>query len=218
VWDNSNGADIVGATSTGITGAAYEMVTREFTAPAGCVSVRVYFYCPPVNGGIAYFDASEVRRMDGFLGDEGTILAWAKVANAGVWTDGTKRDIANVYVNGDNYVSIHRSTVDARLNLYYKAGGVAEALTMTPLADVDFMPLAITWNKSGDAVKIYKDGAQVGATATGLGVWVGNLSVGNTTIGASSTIPADVWSGNIGPVALWNQALTADQIAYLSTV
>lgn len=56
IRDATAGADIVAVVTTGVEGATYTEVTREFTAPAGCASVEVYLYCPGTNGGIAYFD------------------------------------------------------------------------------------------------------------------------------------------------------------------
>jgi len=56
VYDVTHAADIISSTSTGVTGAVYTLVAVPFTAPAGCVTVRVYLRCPLLNGGICYFD------------------------------------------------------------------------------------------------------------------------------------------------------------------
>jgi hypothetical protein len=71
---------------------------------------------------------------------------------------------------------------------------------------------------SGDIISYYLNGASAGTADTGLGTWVGDLDSTATILGASVDTPSDVWSGEIGPAALWNKALTADQIAYLSKV
>ena len=56
VYDNTNSADIIGVTSTGVTSTSWTEVIANYTVPAGCVSVYVVFYCPATNGGIAWFD------------------------------------------------------------------------------------------------------------------------------------------------------------------
>lgn len=57
VYDVTNAAYIIAATSTGVTAAAYSSMTVEFVAPVDCVSARLELWCPSTNGGIAYFDA-----------------------------------------------------------------------------------------------------------------------------------------------------------------
>ncbi len=101
IYDISNSLDIVAPVTTGVTGAAYAAVVKEFTAPAGCTSVQLQLWCSNTNTGITYYDACEVRRLDGFSGDEGTLLAWARVANAGVWADGILRYIYSFRVDNN---------------------------------------------------------------------------------------------------------------------
>jgi hypothetical protein len=60
IYDASNSGDITAKTATAITGTAYTQVTKEFTAPASCISVRIDLWCPSTNTGVAYFDAIEV--------------------------------------------------------------------------------------------------------------------------------------------------------------
>ena len=49
IYDVTNSADIVATSSTGVTGTTYTLVEDDFTAPASCMRVRVYFYCPSTN-------------------------------------------------------------------------------------------------------------------------------------------------------------------------
>lgn len=63
LYDNTNSAYILTPTTTGVAGATYTAVVYEFTAPAGCTSVSIYVGCPTTAGGIAYFDACEVRAL-----------------------------------------------------------------------------------------------------------------------------------------------------------
>jgi len=56
IKDQTNGTNIVASQSTGVTGTSYEQVTWFFEVPATCTSVRIFFECPSVNGGICYYD------------------------------------------------------------------------------------------------------------------------------------------------------------------
>ena len=215
IYDITNGAYITPITSTGITAAAWGMVAPQCTIPAGCISARVEYWCPPVNGGVCYFDAGEFRRMDGFLGDEGTILIPAQVANVGVWTDGLARKIAMFFVDANNYVGIGRTFTNNTIGFDYVAGGIAEGQVTGSLSSVGFVPYAITWSKAADSVDYYIAGLASGSADTGLGTWAGNLLSTRVVIGATSTTPLTVWSGSIGPVALWSAALSADEVRYL---
>ncbi len=219
VWDIPNGRDIIPATTTGVTGAAWGMSSIEFTAPAGCTTIYLYLWCPPVNGGVCYFDAMELRRMDGFLGDQGTIIVPAQVANVGVWTDGIARQIIQVGVDGPNYLFIRKTGNNNEIQFHYRAGGILELQVTAGLANIDFASYGMTWDVAAGAtgeVRYYIRGVPSGAMDVGLSTWVGDLSNTQVVIGASTTVPANVWSGNIGPVPVWNKALTADQMAYLS--
>ena len=83
------------------------------------------------------------------------------------------------------------------------------------------MQVGIAWDISAGAtgeLMLYYNGVQAGATQVGLGTWVGDLLNIRTTLGATSTVPIGVHSGNIGPVLLYNEAKTPAEIAYLSTV
>ena len=149
-----------------------------------------------------------------FEGAEGTLLAWAKVDD---WEDSTARGMWRFRVDSSNYVVVQRTATNNLIRFQYTAGGTIKTIDDTSITDAAFHAWAITWSKSGDAVSAYVGGSQSGSAATGLGTWVGNLGATTSVIGALVTTPSNVWSGPIGPVALWNKALTAAQIAYLST-
>ena len=64
IRDVTGAADIVAQAATGVTGAAYVEFLKEFTTPAGCVSVAIYLYCPGTNTGIVYFDATNAVAVE----------------------------------------------------------------------------------------------------------------------------------------------------------
>jgi len=221
LYDVTNTNLITGVTSTGVTAAAWGMVAHEYTVPVGCVLARLYLFCPPVNGGVAYFDACEDRRMNGFLGDKGTIIVPAQVANVGVWTDGLNRHIVTLYsAVAGNYVFIRSGVGNNLLEFRYSAGAVAETVNRAATAELGFMVLGITWDISAGAtgqVIAYYQGVQVGAIQTALGTWIGDIQAVQCIVGGYSTVPQLIWSGNIGPVLTFNEAKSPAEMLYLST-
>ncbi len=216
IRDVSNSADIVALTSTGVAGTTFTAVTVAFTAPAGCSSVGITFQCPATDTGDAYFDSSEVRSADGFDGDEGTIAAWAKAADADVWTDATVRYIMDLRVDGNNVARMYKHSNDGLLLYEYVADSVVEQGAQASFTSTDFFHMAMTWSAAGDVVRYYIDGASASTDDTVLGTWIGDLSSSLVCVGAISTVPSDVWDGEIAHAALWNTPLTAAQIASLA--
>lgn len=219
IYDITNGAYITPITSTGITAAAWGMVAAQYTVPVGCVSVRKEYWCPPVNGGICYFDASEDRRANAFLGDRGTIIVPAQVANVGVWTDATIRAGFFTRVDAANVVSIGRVAANNTIQFQYSSGGVLLLQTTGGLVNLDFAFYGMTWDIAAGAtgeVRYYIGGVPSGATDIGLGTWVGDLNVGLTRIGAIGG--GSFWSGSIGPVPAWSTALTPAAMAYVGVL
>jgi hypothetical protein len=174
----------------------------------------------------ALFDGSTSRGnvySAGFAGafnnQEGTFAIWFRVAAVGVWTDGINRRLVRLAVDANNQVYINKSASNNALDLIYQAGGTAKGVSPATFAgNIGWNHLALTWSKSGDAVKAYVNGAQSGATATGLGVWAGALAATTTVLGAFVTTPSNVFSGMLAHPAVWSTPLSAAQIAQIATV
>ncbi len=149
-----------------------------------------------------------------FNPNEGTMVAWAKVSGAGMWTDATTRRIVFAgFDNSTNLIGIYKGSSNNTLGVSYIAGSVAKSV-FTTTSSTDWMQIVITWSKSNDQVIAYFNGTQSGSTLTGLGTWSGNLSSTNTEIGANAS-GLNPWSGLINDVRLYNSALTPTQIANL---
>lgn len=134
-----------------------------------------------------------------FSGAEGGVIARAKVANAGVWTDAANRYLFQIQVDASNLVYIGSPTTNNRVYYYYTAGGTAESGTKTSATETGFFTVGISWSKTGDAVDYYYDGSASGlAQSTGLGTWAGALSSTKCVIGAGNTTPAAQWHGWVG--------------------
>lgn len=61
IYDITNGVPIVSVTSTGIVGTTYAQITKRFTVPALCTTIRIQFYPAATDTAIAYFDDCTFR-------------------------------------------------------------------------------------------------------------------------------------------------------------
>jgi len=154
-----------------------------------------------------------------FDGGEGTVLIWAKVRAASVWSDASNRYPFFYQVDANNRVYLQKSSVTDRLDFYYVAGGVTEFRPVSGHSPVGWSCYAISWSKTADEVKCYIDGVQQGATMTGLGTWAGSLDSDKCNIGAiGAASPSGVYDGYLANHALWDAPLTSAQIEVISKV
>lgn len=147
---------------------------------------------------------------------KGTMFCWAKMANAGVWTDGVSRILFEIGVDANNRIFFNKSAANNRFDMFYNAGGVSKQIVKSSFSPMDFFSMALTWDKVADQVKSYIGGVQNGATLTGLGVWVGALAAGFTAIADFNS--AGSGNNHLGleaHVAVWNEVLTDDENAII---
>lgn len=151
-----------------------------------------------------------------FDGAAGTLAIWLKVRAAGVWTDGVSRIGLSFGADANNRIYFNKPTVNNRFDMFYAAGGTIEQSANTSFSPTRWIHALVTWDKAADEVKFYLDGAQVGATFTGLGVFAGALANGFTAIGNfTQSGGAFFWDGYAKYAAAWNRALTAAEVAAL---
>ena len=215
IWNGSLGEWLTAETATGVTGETYTMVDVEFTIPALTTSLSMGLYCPDTDGGVAYFDTVSLRRTDipTFDPHEGTILTWAKVPD---WTDGIISWPVYLGVDAfENAIAISKRDTNNAIQFDYFAK-TTETISKTSVSETGFMALGMSWSLSGDAVKGYYNGVQEGSTQTGLGVFSGQLASNRTLLGARTSTPTQPFTGNEAHAQIYNKALSADEIAYLS--
>ena len=217
IYDNTNAADIVALAATGVTAAAYSKIDVDFTAPASCVQVSIRFYCSATAAHDSYFDTTSLRRTDipTFDPHEGSILAWAKITN---WADGVAGYLLYLSADANNYMLVRKAAANNQVDFIYDANAVIESQAATALTYSGLTPYGITWSLSGDKVIYYIGGVQVGATDTTLGVFTGNLGAAATVLGASATVPSNVFDGNLAHGILSNTAWDADEMKYLMSL
>lgn len=151
-----------------------------------------------------------------FSGAAGSYLVFAAVSAAGVWTDGTARYIVEVNVDNSNRVSILRSTTNNTMTLAYRGGNVLKQVSPGSLNSTGFIHYGLTWDTAADQVKAFLNGAQSGATVTGLTPYAGTTAV--SLIGAQTATPISVWSGTIAHMLVLNRAATPSEVAAAAVI
>lgn len=169
------------------------------------------------NGTTSYCNIYSASLATAWNGGEFTLAFWFRVATAGIWVDGAVRRAMQIRVDANNLVLIAKSNSNNTLQASYVAGGTSKTVGATT-SSVEWLYAAVTVSKTPDQFIFYLNGTQIGSTQTALGAWTGALDSTLCNIGATNTTPANVWSGLIAHVALWNTPLSATQIATLATV
>jgi hypothetical protein len=148
---------------------------------------------------------------------EGTVLTWAKVSGAGVWSDGGNRQLFYTKYDTTNQLMIRKSTSENELYFYTRMGGTVKAVQVS-LSTVDWFCAAVTWSKTANQVKAFVNGVQQGSTQTGLGTWNPANLIACWFIGSANSSPANVWDGNLAHQAIFDRALAPAELLDLAGV
>ena len=192
-------------TYTGVT------LADDNTGPFGTPAPRY----DGVNDYLNVLTAALIAALDG---DEGTFAMWVRMANAGVWTDGTNRFGVWWAVPGnDDYISMGKP-VNNTWRMRYSGNGVIKTVdaAIGVATGASWFHAAITWSKAADEFKGYINGAQVGLTQTILTMW--DEVMDKALIGSYVPEPALPTHGWLGPAGLWGSALPQPTIATLALV
>ncbi len=172
--------------------------------------------CGGYDGATAYTNIYSAALAAAFSPAEGTLLCWAKVANAGVWSDGAVRRVAYLQANASNAIAIYRNTVNGDVGIGRNAGGW-KTINAQGLSHLGWIAWVVTWSTGADTLVGYLNGASIGQ-ASGLGAWAGSLASTTTCIGATNTTVSHPWHGSLAHCALWNRALSPAEVAALSRI
>lgn len=173
---------------------------------------------PTFDGAASFNNVFSASFAAAFSGLEGTFAIWAKVSGAGVWTDATVRRLMYVQADANNRAFIQRPASNNTIDCTLIAGSTTKTASFATGAPTIWVHYALTWSKSGDALKGYLNGVQQGATQTGLGTFAGTPQATVTVVGAGSTVPANVWSGSLAHAAVWTRALSAAEVLNAATL
>ena len=155
-----------------------------------------------------------------FNNAEMTIAGWFQVTSAGVWSDAANRAVMHIGADiTNNLIRFLKTTTNSQLVGRIVFGATAKSVTFTVSDPLTWQHFAVTASKSGDAMKVYLNGVQQGATQTALGTWAGALSNVSCAVGCQRTSALTMpWAGNLAHAAVWASALSAAQIATLAVV
>ena len=147
---------------------------------------------------------------------EGSIMVWAKVNSAAVWTDAVNRIMFSLNSGGGE--SIYMDKLDASsIRFNYTGNGVTRNYALAGLSDIDWMCLAFTWSVANAECKCYKDGVLV-QTLLAPDPWTGSLWVDGANIGQVYVGAGNNWHGWLAHAAMWNTPLTETQVANLAAL
>ncbi len=158
-----------------------------------------------------------------FSFDEITIMLWAKVSAAAVWTDGVDRYLFRIRRDASNFFSMHRTTTNNTIEMVRAGGATTKTVTAGSQSDTGWVCYAISASIAGGGLltagdmRVYKNGTQLGTTQTGnISGASGVLSSTQTALGAVSTTPAQVWSGWQSRLMIWNRPIDAAILALMT--
>jgi len=148
-----------------------------------------------------------------FDGAEGSIAAWAKVFNAGVWTNGVINRIVTIEVGITNdYIYIWKNSSSNNLQIQFRVASTSIHSVSHTMSTTEWFHVAIAWTDNGNYSRMFINGSQVGSDLDNAAAWAAPPSGVRNTIGAFSTAAVQPWHGYERNVACCKVALTDAQI------
>lgn len=172
------------------------------------------------NGTTAFTNIYSAAFQAAFNQQELSISFWINITPA-VWTDATLRAALRIRKAGAlDRIDIYKNTPNNEFDVTYVANGVTKNVVFTfGASPTRYIHACATVSLSGDALKFYINGAQVGTTQSGLGTWTATtLDTNQCIVGALSGVPSNATSGLIAQVAIWNRPLSPAEVASLAVL
>lgn len=141
-----------------------------------------------------------------FNGAELTLLLWAKVTDATIWSDGANHYMMKLDADANNNIYIFKAT-NGKLYTGCYLGGANSANNIIPTNEGWFR-LGLIISKSGNLIRMYINGTNQHVDDSNIGTWVGALAANINTIGSANTTPSSPWKGSLAHVVLLNKAAT----------
>ncbi len=146
-----------------------------------------------------------------------TVMLWAKMLNAGVWTDSAKRNLWKMLVDASNSQDVHSPTSNNQVLARVEGNGETDWLTasLSPTAWFNVI-LQIQEGGAGGA-ELFIDGTSVEVDVH-TGPWAGNLDSAQTVIGAANNTHANPFSGWLAHMWIWGAILSQGEIDSIQVV
>ncbi len=154
-----------------------------------------------------------------FSAAEGTLSAWGKVHDTGVWTDGTLRHLLRVQ-NGAaiDLLSFQKRNTNNDLRTQYSSLSLGNAETISTVSTTGWFHLATVWTDSGNYVRHLIDGVQVGSDIDRAAAWGAAPNGTKNVIGAFENTGTQSWHGWLWGMACMNRAASDAEVAKLATI
>lgn len=130
-----------------------------------------------------------------------SLLLWHKVANVGVWTDGSTDKAMVFQVDVNNYFKINKTSTSNQITVETRSGGTTDNISKSGLSNTTWSMSVITVDRANDRIRWYLDNVLVG-TATTLGTWAGT-NFNPAVIGANTAGGGEPWNGYLSHAAVW---------------
>lgn len=146
---------------------------------------------PLFDGANDYIDLPAGART-AFNGNTGTFGCYAKVYNAGVWSDATTRRFFYAYTDANNNVRVSKSATANTINNARTATSNFATNDYGAVTATDWFSFVSTWNNGGVGLTSYLNGVAIAPTAQA-NAYAG--AVTRFTIGSTDTTPTNVFYG-----------------------
>ena len=159
----------------------------------------------------AYTNILTAALIASFDGNQGAAVMFCKTDAA--WAEGINRYVLYLGTDTGHTIEFDKTVVAGGFRIRYNpASGHSTSLA---LATMDWFCVGMVWdNPVVDEAYVYYNGV-LDSTFVTLPAFTGTLDT--AVIGASSAVPADVWDGGIGLVAIYDEPKTPAEMLYLST-
>lgn len=192
---------------------AYTGVTLNNTTGPDGTNGAPYF-----DGVNDYLDGTTAALIAALSLRVGSVLIWLKVANAGVWTDGTTRGLVYPYGLAGKQYRIAKLTGASSINYYGNCNAGVCSVNQAGLDTTAWVAAALTWSDGAndDEFIPYYDGAAVDVPCTSLNVC--NQALTSFLVGALATTPTGVFHGWLAHCMAFDRVLPAAEVLALSTI
>lgn len=155
--------------------------------------------------------------------NEFTIMLWFKLASLSVWTDGLEHYFYRIQRDSSNQFLVRKSNAHNTIAINRIGAGVSKSIVVNAQSDTGFVCLALSGSVIGGGLlaagemKAYKNGIQIGSTATGILAAPGSgLNSATTVLGAASTAPSTVNHGYLSNFIVWTRPIDNDILALMT--
>jgi hypothetical protein len=205
--NETSGTAAVNAEGTANRNGTYQGATLgQFKAP---------FTCPFFDGINDFLRLDESVMAAPINKNLGSMAGWARVYDAGVWSDETWRYLWNLeYISNANTIRLAKpgdlATQDRIYSLLRQGTNIAST-TSNALTTTGWIHIGLTWDVLvQDELKLFVQGGQEGGTQTGLVTPSGSLTY--CAIGAKDYTPINTWHGWLAHWAIWDYVLAPSEM------